>query len=78
MPRYTFSGYTFRELKEMATYLGCIADVPDILRAGSHLTSIDTAHMSYEFFCKCEHLKEGSKNSRLLWILEHMRSDRDR
>ena len=81
MPRYifggcTFSGYTFAELKEMANYLGCLADIEDILREGSHLTSIDTANMSYEFFCKCEHFKPGSKASRLAWIQEHMRAEK--
>lgn len=70
--------YTFAELNEMASYLDCPANIEDILREGSHLMSIDTAHMSYKWFCKCENLKEGSKNSRLLWIQEHMRSDRDR
>ena len=70
--------YTFVELNKMANYLGCAANIDEILREGSHLMAIDTFDMSYKFFCKCEHLKEGSKNSRLLWIQAHMRSDRHR
>ena len=70
--------YTFAELNDMANYLECAANVDDILRAGSHLTGIETSEMSYEWFCKCEHLKPGSKNSRLAWLQEHMRSDRNR
>jgi len=76
MPRYTFSGYTLAELNEMASYLDCAANVEDILREGSHLTSIDTPHMSYEFFCKCEGFKPGSEASRLAWIQEHARSEK--
>ena len=70
--------YTFAELNEMATYLDCAANIDDILREGSFLMSVDTFEMSYRHFCKCERFKEGSKASRLAWIQEHMRKDRNR